>query len=111
MGRLRVDANTINNMRCNFNTQTGIVDTELNPNSNINGTNECSFLDTKVMGVVYPNGTLSDSDEIVGGDIFENDRQPFAKMIDLDVDVQGKSVIYGMKVGFEAKEWNCSIQG
>ena len=111
-GRLRVDANTINNMRCNFKrSKTDAADTESNPNSNVNGTNECSFLDAKVTGVVGSNGVLAASDSLIGGDLFDNEMQPFAKMIDLDVDVQGKSVVYGMKVGVRLQDGIVAFKG
>ena len=112
IGRLRVDANTINNMRCNYKTQNIFEDTKLNPNSNINGSNECSLLDSKITGIVFANGTLSTADGLlVGADIFDNDVEPFAKMIDLDVDVQGKSVIYGMKVGVRLANGTIAFKG
>ena len=99
-------------MRCNYKTENGFEDSEFNPNSNINGTNECSFLDSKVTSIVYANSSLSTVDElIVGGDVFDNDIQPFAKMIDLDVDVQGKSVIYGMKIGVRLANGEIAFKG
>ena len=110
-GRLRVDANTRNNMRCNYNPKGPVADPAQSHDTNVNGTNECSFVDTKVTSVVYPNGTTSTTDELVGSDVFDNDKYPFAKMIDLDVDIQGKSMVYGMKLGIQLQNGIVAFRG
>ena len=75
-----------------------------NYDTNVNGTNECSFLDTKVTSVVYNNGSTSTIDELVNASIVDNEGRPFAKMIDIDVDIQGKSTIHGMTFGIRIPE-------
>ena len=78
-----------------------------NPDTNadwgFNGTNEFQFFDTIITSVVLENGTESKQDQAVGCEIIQNIDEPFPKLTDLDVDVQDKSTIYGMKFGVNCK--------
>ena len=99
-GQFRADSDIQNNRRCNYRLDHPSPQTE----SYLSGTNEFQFLDTKVTSVVYENGQTSLTDPIVGSRIVGNLNQPFAKLVDLDVDVQDKATIYGMKFGVSWKD-------
>ena len=86
------------------------MDKELNDDLNnvdwgFNGTNEFQFYDTAVTSVVYQDGTSSSTDSIVGCSIVDNLNRPFAKLTDLDTDIQDHSTIYGMNFGLS---WDCN---
>ena len=94
-GQFRADSDIQNNKRCNYQ-----LDYPGSPiESYLSGTNEFQFLDAKITSVVYKGGQTSLADPIVGSSIVGNLDQPFAKLIDLDVEVQDKAIIYGMKFG------------
>ena len=99
-GQFRADSDIQNNRRCNYRLDHPSPQTE----SYLSGTNEFQFLDTKITSVVYENGQTSLADPIVGSSIVGNLDQPFAKLVDLDVDVQDKATIYGMKFGVSWKD-------
>ena len=75
------------------------LDTDLNADWGFNGTNEFSFFDVKVTSVVDSSGENSMNDPVIGQSIVDNLKRPFSKLVDLDVDCQDKSTIYGMKFG------------
>lgn len=102
VGNFRADSCTRNNIRCNYK-----MDYPLNPDTNadwgFNGTNEFQFFGTKITSIVLEDGTESNDDPVVGCEIVQNIDEPFPKLTDLDVDVQDKSTIYGMKFGVNCK--------
>ena len=99
-GQFRADSDIQNNKRCNYR-----LDYPGSPiESYLSGTNEFQFLDAKITSVVYKGGQTSLADPIVGSSIVGNLDQPFAKLIDLDVEVQDKAIIYGMKFGVSWKD-------
>lgn len=102
-GQFRADNDIQNNKRCNYRLDYPGPQTQ----SYLSGTNEFQFLDTKIISVVYKDGQTSLTDPIVGSSIVGNLDQPFAKLVDLDVDVQDKATIYGMKFGVS---WNKGLQ-
>ncbi len=99
-GQFRADNDIQNNRHCNYRLDYPGPQTE----SYLSGTNEFQFLDTKITSVVYKDGQTSLTDPIVGSSIVGNLDQPFAKLVDLDVDVQDKATIYGMKIGVSWKD-------
>ncbi len=56
--------------------------------------------------VVYESGDTSTNDPIIGHSIIGNLQRPFAKFVDLDVDVQTHSTIYGLQFGITWNESN-----
>ena len=64
-----------------------------------NGTNEFQFYDVAVTSVVYHDGSTSEGDSIVDHNIIGNLKHPFAKLTDLDTDMQDHSTVYGMNFG------------
>ena len=63
------------------------------------GTGEFRLFETSVTSVVYVNGTMSTSDPIVGLPIFNSDILTSGKLVDLDVDDQLESEVWGMYAG------------
>lgn len=96
-GQFRVDSNTRNNDLCNFRVSHNLNNDRDDLDFGFNGTNEFHFFRTRVTSVVYEDGSANTNDPIVGHDIFSNLKRPYAKLIDLDVDLQRHSTIYGMK--------------
>ena len=94
-GQFRADSDIQNNKCCNYRLDYPGPQTE----SYLSGTNEFRFLDTKITSVAYEDSQISLIDPIVASSIFGNLNQPFAKFVDLDVNVQDKATIYGMKFG------------
>ena len=91
-GKFRGDVSTINNNRTNYNFTT--ADLRFNPV----GTGDFYFLETFVTSVVYENGTVSEEDAIVDASLLNNIDSTSAKLVDLDVDAQLKSTVYGMNL-------------
>jgi len=93
-----VDTNAINNDRCNYR-----MDHEVKysypPDIHNYGSNSFEFYSAKVTAVVNDNGMLNDQDSPVNLDIVTNVNKPFAKLVDLDVDCQMHSTLYGMEFG------------
>ena len=91
-GKFRADVSTINNDRVNYNYTT--TDLSFAPY----GSGDFYFLETFVTSVVYKNGTVSEEDAIVDASLLNNLDSTSAKMVDLDVDAQLKSTVYGMNL-------------
>ena len=96
-GHFRADAATTNNMPCNFDANLP-YDEVLNKDWNSVGTNEFSFIDTHIAGAVSNQGSAM-HDEVIGARVMDNGKQPFAKMVILDVDTENTTAIYGMVFG------------
>ena len=103
-GQFRADSDTRNNKRCNYRLDYPPVGQDPQTESYLSGTNEFQFLETKITSVVYEDGQTSLNDPIVGAKIVGNLDGPFAKLIDLDVDIQDKATIYGMKFGISLED-------
>ena len=107
-GNFRADVNSRNNDPCSFKRDYN----NPNPNDdwNFNGTNEFTFVSTNITSVDYSSGTTEDEDQdpVLSAIIVNNLNSPFAKLTDLDVDVQDKSTIYGMKMGIS---WGLDANG
>ena len=93
-GRFRVDTGTRNNMNCNFDPDIPLVDDQ-HQDWNVNGTTEFSLFDTKVTSFVGSDDSTTSVD-VSNLFLTENRKRPYAKIVDLDVDHQGTSVVYGM---------------
>ena len=65
------------------------------------GSNSFQFFDTVVTGITKMSGNQQTDDPIVGQPVVNNIDFPFAKIVDLDVDCQGRSAIYGMQFGVQ----------
>lgn len=100
-GQYSVDTNYINNDRCNYRMD---VDIEVTPTLHNYGSNSFRFYETKVTSVVYSDGTLESDpsvEPIIDKKVVNNVNRPFAKLVDLDVDCQLHSAIYGMNFGIQ----------
>ena len=90
--------NTRNNDECNYR-----MDKLFNPDQNavewnINGTNEYEYVNTKITAVVYENGDLSTSDQVVGKRIIGNLKGPLPKISDISRN-DPHSAVFGMSIG------------
>jgi peroxiredoxin len=94
-GKFRADTNSRNNYRCNFD-----YDWPVYPQGdwNYKGSSEWEFLDTYITAVIDCNGNEIDTSSLLGAELFSNQVQPLAKLVDLDVDYQ-ISTLYGLKLG------------
>lgn len=99
--KFRVDTNAINNDHCNFR-----MDTEIDAKPVIHnfGSNSFQFFDTEITSVVFENGKKINLDPLVTKKIVNNVNRPFAKLVDLDVDCQMHSTIYGMDFGIKGEK-------
>ena len=102
-GQFRADVSTANNEICNYDVDEEYCSSE-GIGWNFWGTGEFAFLDTKVYGAVDKDGEFIKDDPVIGASIFDNYRKPFAKLVDLDVDAQIYSTIYGMQFGIGWKQ-------
>lgn len=84
------------------------LEDDLNGDWGFNGTNEFQFFDVGITSVVYQDGSTSETDSIVGRDIIGNLKRPFAKLTDLDTDIQDHSTIYGLNFGVAWDDWDSS---
>ena len=98
-GQFRIDANTLNNHICSYTTTVETPEYPPNANWGSNGSSDFQFFDSHVTGVVYSNGSFSTRDAVVDADVIDNFDGPSAKLVDIDVDAQDKSTIYGMQFG------------
>ena len=64
---------------------------------NINGTNEYEYVNTKITAVVYENGDLSTSDQVVGKRIIGNLKGPLPKISDISRN-DPHSAVFGMSI-------------
>ena len=96
-GHFRADVNTRNNENCNFDLSNRLYPPE---EWNFAGTEEFEFIDAKITSVIDKNGNEDSTSELLGAEIFSNDNEPFAKIVDLDVDFQVSS-IFGLKFGLK----------
>ena len=98
-GNFRADISTVNNVNCNFDLDLNYLN-DTNEDFNAVGTGEFSFLNAEVYGAVGKDGTFTENDPVIGAKVFDNGKRPFAKLVDLDVDVQSTfSTVFGMKFG------------
>ena len=91
-GQFRADVATANNRPCNYD-----LHQDLNAGWNANGTNEFSFFNTKVTSMVSEEGSVTYPDG--GYSVINNQKHPFAKLVDLDVDQQATTTVYGLSIG------------
>ena len=96
-GHFRADVNTRNNKNCNFDLNNTLYPPE---EWNFAGTEEFEFIDTKITSVIDKNGHEDETSELLGAEIFSNDNEPFAKLVDLDVNFQVSS-IFGLTFGLK----------
>ena len=78
------------------------------------GSNSFLFYNATVTGMVRVNGSLienSEGDPLFGQEIVTNIDRPFAKLVDLDVDCQHHSTIYGMNFGIRNAEGKVLLYG
>ena len=94
-GSFQADTSTVNNNQTNYRYGATNLTLEWNPL----GTGEFRLFETSVTSVVYVNGTMSTSDPIVGLPIFNSDVLTSGKLVDLDVDDQLESEVWGMYAG------------
>ena len=100
-GKFRADVNTRNN---DNNTFSGQLNPDQNKDWNFNGTNEFSFFDTSIVAVDLSSSDSADpEDPVLSAIIFNNADRVLPKIVDLDVDCQEVSTIYGMEFGIG---WN-----
>ena len=97
-GYFRADSDTRNNDLCNYRP-----DKPINPDTNadwgFNGTSEFQFFDTFITAVVDSDGRLNADDAIVNLPIVGNIKRQNAKLVDLDVECQDHTTLYGMNFG------------
>ena len=96
-GQFRADVNSRNNYPCNFNPDYPLY---VHDEWNYRGTNEWKFVDTKVTAVINENGKEIPGSSLLGAKIFSNENQPYAKIVDIDVDFQVSS-LYGLEFGLK----------
>lgn len=65
---------------------------------NYNGTADWEFINTLVTAVVDEKGSIDVNSPLLGSRVFGNEKRPFAKIVDIDVDFQVSS-IYGLEFG------------
>lgn len=112
-GEFRVDSTVINNFRCNFRMDHDIPYNDP-PEMHDYGSNSFLFYNAVVTGMVRVNGSLienSEGDRLFGQEIVTNIDRPFAKLVDLDVDCQMHSTIYGMNFGIRNAEGKLLLYG
>ena len=101
-GKFRADVNTRNNDNNTFSA--GQLNPDQNADWNFNGTNEFSFFDTSIVAVdLSSSGSADPEDPVLSAIISNNADRVLPKIVDLDVDCQKVSTIYGMKFGIG---WN-----
>ena len=97
-GNYRADVCTTNNIDCNYDSDLNYLnDTDADWNSV--GKNEFSFFNTVVYGAVGKDGKFTETDPVIGAKVLDNGKSPYAKLVDIDVDAQMHSTIYGMRFG------------
>ena len=94
-GKFRADTNSRNNLKCNFD-----YGRPIDPKGewNYKGSSEWEFLDTYITAVIDSGGNEIVTSSLLGAELFSNQDQPLAKLVDLDVDYQ-ISTLYGLKLG------------
>ena len=113
-GQYRADVSTVNNNNCCFEKICPPNNTPVNWNAN--GTGEFYFFDTNISGAVNKNGEFTQHEPVIGAKIFDNGKSPFAKLVDIDVDAQYHSTLFGMRFGIgweqtEDSEQNLAFKG
>ena len=98
-GQFRADVNTRNNVNCNFDLNNTIDPTG---EWNFRGTEDFEFINTRITSVIDKNGNEDTSSELLGAEVFTNENQSFAKIVDLDVDFQVSS-LFGLRFGLKHK--------
>ena len=111
-GRFRADVSTVNNNRQHFDNQ------NFNPNFQLPGNNKGMWqpagtgawrlLDCRVTSV---HGGNSDDDIALSATIRESGDRPSAKIVDLDPDQQGVSMIFGLTVRLIDAQGRSLVQG
>ena len=94
-GKFRADTNSRNNYRCNFDYDRPAYS---EGDWNYKGSSEWEFLDTYITAVIDSGGNKIVTSSLLGAELFSNQIQPLAKLVDLDVDYQ-ISTLYGLKLG------------
>ena len=94
-GKFRADVNSRNNYRCNFDYDRPAYS---EGDWNYKGSSEWEFLDTYITAVIDSGGNEIVTSSLLGAELFSNQVQPLAKLVDLDVDYQ-ISTLYGLKLG------------
>ena len=89
---------TTNNIECNFDSNLSYFN-DINADWNSIGKNEFSFFNTLVYGAVGKDGKFTETDPVIGAKVLDNGKSPYAKLVDIDVDAQMHSTIYGMRFG------------
>ena len=99
VGNFYANVNTGNNDRCNF--LPNYFNPEIDYNFNTNGSNEFYFTNTDITSVDYISSSTynEDQDPVLSAIIVTNLNHPYAKIVDMDVDMQSKPSIYGMRFG------------
>ena len=98
-GQFRADVNTRNNENCNFDLNNKLYPPE---EWNFAGTEEFEFFNTNIISVIDKDGKENTNSELLDAKIFSNEKKPFGKIVDLDVDFQISS-IYGLRFGLKHK--------
>ena len=65
---------------------------------NFAGTEEFEFINARITSVIDKNGMEVEHSELLGTEVFSNTKEPFAKLVDLDVDFQ-VTTLFGLKFG------------
>ena len=101
-GHYRADAETTNNMPCNFDVDL-LYDPNVNKDWNGMGTNEFAFQNVEVYSAVSSKGEAV-NDSVLGAEILDNGRAPFGKIVIQDVDTENTTAIYGLRFGIGWKQ-------
>ena len=94
---------TTNNIECNFDSDLNYLN-DADADWNSIGKNEFSFFNTVVYGAVGKDGKFTETDSVIGAKVLDNGESPYAKLVDIDVDAQYHSTIYGMRFGIGWKQ-------
>ena len=102
-GHYRADAETTNNMPCNFDVDLA-YDSDVNKDWNGMGTNEFAFQNTIVYGAVGNHGEADSHDSVIGASVLDNGKAPFGKIVIQDVDTENTTALYGLRFGIGWKQ-------
>lgn len=106
-GEFYVDSSAINNDQCNFRMDHDIH-YNYPPEIHDHGSNSFKFYNAKVTGMVNSIGEFVNSDPL---EIVTNIDRPFTKLVDLDVDCQMHSALYGMEFGIRSADGELLFYG
>ena len=108
-GRVHVDVATMNNNPCNYDVnRPELIIPPSGGNWNINGTGQFTFFDVSVTSAVATNAPIQDA--IIGSRVVNNLNMPYPKIVDLDVDHQLSSEVYGLHLAIVRTNGDVALQ-